>query len=271
MFKSQRVILDSYFRYSGTNDKPKFSIPENGIKAGTVYVNSISIPHTFYNAVNWRFNWVDSNSTTHQLVIPDGDYTLDEIIRLIEDFMNSSTTDGSTYSVVLDTNTHRITISNGGGGNFGLNNNTGFVLTRLGFNFLPETDTSQGGDIVRGMANLAGSNSYTAIDTYYISKRNLYIGSSLLANTKNYESLTIASFRSGSSLTGAFSRRKDIFTSIPVNSNYGDIIVWKAGNDVVRHCLSNNITEIEFAIYDEFFNRISLNGRSWVIELVFEG
>jgi len=272
--ETKRIILDSYYRYSGTNNNPRFIFPSSGVKGKVAYINSISIPHTFYNiSFGSSLVWTDASSSVHAVNIPVGDYSINELLTEIQTQMNADTTDNNTYSVSLNQITNKVVISSTGG-NFILNADTsprpGDLRDILGFRTSEETDQDFLGDKPRFVSSLSGASTYTAIDTFFIGKRNLYIGSNLLSNVRGYNSVVLDTGNLGNG-AGPILQRKDIFTYIPLNTYFGETINWNAGNEAVKLALSNNITDLEFAIYDEYFREVDLNGRSWTIELVFQG
>lgn len=273
--KTTRLLLDSTFRARGTNEEPGFYIQENSVLSDCFYVNSINIPHAFYNIYGdyATLYWSDVNGP-YVTTIPEGDYTINNLMTALGNAMTAAVAlgTGAVYTVSRDTTTHKITITNNLASVFSLTSVNVISLRRiLGFADVAEDVGSTWGDIDRYNGTLAGQSSYTAIDTYYLSKRIVYVSSDIIRNTKDYNSV----FYKVNPVSGVpnvryVQSRKDIVAAIPINTAFGEVIKWETGNEVTRYKTVKQLTNINFKLYDEYGTPINLNGRSWSIELVFE-
>lgn len=274
MPRTQLVILDSTYRYSGTNNNPRYNLPDVGVKGRRVYVNTVGLPHSFYNITSNNNNlyWIDSLTASLTSTIPVGNYSISELLTELGTQMTADATDGLTYSASRDTKTNKVTITNSGPTNFALNTNSSTlngIRTMLGFYANGESNQDTYGDYARLYigGNLSGASSYTAVDSYYIAQRSVFIRSNLTRKAQNYESTTLTYNNIKNSVeTG----RKDYLIYLPVTTDFGDMMEWKVGNDPVKLDLNSNVTELTFELVDEDNNQIDLNGRSWTIEIVFE-
>lgn len=274
MVKTQRFIFDSSLRYAGSNNNPRFVIPNTGIKADSCYINQISIPHSFYNInnVNNEIHWTDSLAVDIMTSITPGNYTIDEYLALISSGMTSDATDGLTYTASKNSNTAKVTITNSGPTNFAFRYVTSqecppcfFVL--LGFYEL-YTDEQFFGDYNR-IASLTGQSSYTANANYYVSIRTIYIKSNLAKQAVNYFS---SAFVNNLDNYYIGSGKNDIIATIPVTTSFNDLIVQENPNKIVNFELNGyGITDLHFELVsDDNYEPIDLNGRSWTIEIIFE-
>lgn len=262
----QRFIFDSFLRYSGSNNKPRFIIPNTGIKAKHCYINNISIPHTFYNinSNNNTVTWVDASAAAQTSVIPVGNYSLSEILTELGTQMTADTSDGLTYTATVNSKTSKTTITNSGPSVFSFTYNASVgcpcFLTLLGF-FEVESEQQFLGDYNR-IAALTGASSYTSNSSYFVSIRNIYIKSNLARQAVNYNSFSYTYRNSGIN---------DIIANIPVTSSYGDLLTQEAPNHIIKYDIKNsNITELEFELVsDDSYKTIDLNGRAWTIEVIF--
>ena len=270
-----RLFLDSEFRARGTNEEPSFYIQENAVISKCFYINSINIPHSFYNVYGEHATlyWSDVNGN-YVTTIPDGDYTISNLMTTLGAAMTAAVSGGTgaVYTLTRDTTTHKITITNNLAAIFSLTSVVVKNIRRLlGFSDVAESIDSRWGDIDRYNGSLTGASTYTANDTYYLSKRVLYIASDIIRNTKGYNSV----FYKVEPVVGTGSvyylqGRKDIIATIPINTAFGETINWTTGNESLRFKSANQITNLAFKLYDEYGSVVNLNGRSWTIELVFE-
>lgn len=269
----QKYIFDSSLRYTGTNNSPKFTIPNVGItEANWFYVNRINIPHTFYNitSLNNQWHWTDNNSADIVSTIPVGNYTIDEILTELGAQMSADTTDGATYSCSRSARTNKVSITNTSGATFAVR----YVFSShnlhklLGFF---EAETAEGqfyGDSNRIQA-LPAAVTQTANDTYYAGVRHIFVKSNIGLQVNNYRSGTIGSiYKSQWSIEQG---RQDILFHLPVESSYGGVETYELQGPPVKLYLNNNtLSDITFELlYDEDYLPLDLNGRPWSIELVF--
>lgn len=274
-----KYIFDGFYRFSGSNNNPKFIIPYSGISAKSFYVNKVIIPHSFYNInnVNNKIHWTDSLGVELTSTVTPGDYTISEFITALGNAMTASATDGLTYSVTKNDNTKKITITNSGPTNFDIRYDTtqtapSVFFAMLGFYELYNNQQFYG-DYNR-IALLTGQSSYTANYSYWLSIRNIYLKSSLARTSREYESYAfVNNVHPTSYLTDT--GINDILTTIPVTSNPGDLIVkepyFEPEKVILNDKAAYGINDISFELVsDESYGQVDLNGRSFIVEIVFD-
>jgi hypothetical protein len=279
MTKTQRFIFDSFLRYSGTNNNPKFVIPNVGIKATRVYVNTVSIPHSFYNVTtsNNQISFYASDDPTRlsliNSTITPGNYTISEILTEVGTQMTADTTDGLTYTATKDSKTNKTTITNSGPTAFALYSGYPDILTMLGFHGAESEDDFISDSGRLGAVIFNGLSSYVSNASYYVSPNSIFVRSNIARKTTDYKSNAfVYTYNPTNSSFIIDSGKSDFLLHLPVTTNFGDMIEWRAGNSPVRMALSEtSITEVEFELHvGSEYNRLNLNGRAWTIELVFE-
>jgi len=187
-----KYILNSYHRYSGTNNNPTFTL-DQPVNAKSVYVNVVNIPHTFYNIeedINDRIVWQASVGTAiNSSFIPGGNYTIDELLTEIGEQMTADAVgqDDLVYTATKSDITGKITITNATTAIFTIIPNTegfpihqdepaaGFLLYMLGFFEEPSFGTD-----VANVIELSGEGSYTGTSSYWLTPPNIYIESNLI-------------------------------------------------------------------------------------------
>lgn len=265
-------VFDSYYRYSGNDNNPKFVIPHTGIRASSCYIKSLIIPHSFYNinVNNNKIEFEDSLGAYKEVSIPVGDYTMAELLTALGAGMTTAATDGLTYTATIDDKTRKVTITNSGPTAFEiLTNSAGknWLVELLGF-YKPYAEDQFFGNANRVKSLQLTSSTYVSDESADICVRNLYIRSSLAKTSRDYDgtALTFDNYIE----TGV----NDIVATIPVNSAYGEKITWEPGYEPIRiplHNTQHGITEVTFELVgNDRYLPLDLNGRSWVIEVVFE-
>lgn len=274
---TQTYFLDSQYRSRGTNNKPVFNIPE-GVRANSVRVEAIAIPHTFYNIHpgNQNLDWTDNNAADLQSTVPSGHYSLSELLTELGVQMSADTTDGLTYTATVNSTTAKITITNSGPSNFDIRFDTTQVcpacfLKMLGF-FEPETESQIFGDDNRINGSLSGASSYTAADSYFVGKRYINIRSSIATASRKYRSYAIVNNIQTLNAFYVAPGINDIIHQLPVTTTQGDIITYTRPGTPEIYPLDSSvaITEISFHLEDENRSTVGLNGRAWQITLIFE-
>lgn len=273
---TQKYIFDSSLRYTGTNASPQFTIPNVGISADYVYINKITIPHTFYNITssNNVLDWTDNILTDVTITIPPGNYTIDELLTALGALMSLGTTDGDVYTASRSSFTNKVTISNFTVSTFAIRYTSAShnLLKLLGFYEVELNEGQFYGDSNR-VAALPAATSHTANDTYYMSVRNIYIKSDISKQVANFSSGTFGSaFSTSLGTYYTLQSKQDVIAMIPVKTLYGGLLEYEVQNEPVKLYLKNaaKISSISFELfYDEDFIPLDLNGRSWTIELVF--
>ena len=120
MANVRRTYIDSRLRTNGTGsdftyDLPKsFEVPDQTI----ALVGCVLLPNvwgTLHDNNNRLYfsEWSDPNSVTEQIyILPEGNYTGQQVAPLLEDTLNATSILTQAYSVSYDEKTGRITISN---------------------------------------------------------------------------------------------------------------------------------------------------------------
>ena len=273
---TQIYTFDSSLRYTGTNNAPRFTIPNVGISADWCYISKISIPHTFYNITssNNKLHWIDTASINITSTIPPGNYTIDELLSELSAQMTIDTTDGEVYTASRSQITHNVSISTSSLVSFTIRYVAGDhnLLKLLGFYEVELAEGQFYGDSNR-IAALPAALVHTANNTYYSSIRNIYIKSDLSKQVSNFSSGTFGSaYDTSLSTFYTLQSKQDVIATLPVNTLYGSILEYSVENQPVKLYLKNatKITSLSFQLfYDEDFTPLDLNGRSWTIELVF--
>lgn len=280
MVKTQNIIFDSFYRTSGSNNKPTFTLPNVGIQAKGFYVNSVSIPHSFYNITQYNniLRWSNSTSTSTTSTIPIGNYSITELLTEIGTQMTATTNDGLIYTASRNTKTNKVTITNNGPSSFGLRivssleqENLSFIFVLLGFSGA-DVDTYKQTLNLQYLQQLYTGTSITALNSYFISTNNIYIKSNICNKSTSYNSdASFFKYDTAQDNYKWFRGLTDILLYIPITTNYGDRIIWNTGNNPTKISTESHITSITFELTDDNnFKQLDLNGRSWTIELVFE-
>lgn len=105
------LIVDTRHRVGGTTSHPVFSIsPYALVNVKRMRLKSFTMANTISNVVNRnnKFIWT-RGGTTYTIDIPNGQYTLSELVTYIEDEMNIEDS-GNDYAFTYDTKTFRVTI-----------------------------------------------------------------------------------------------------------------------------------------------------------------
>lgn len=282
----RKYILNSYNRSLGTSSRPVFQF-QKPINANSVYVSKVSFPNSFYNIVeeqNDRIFWVASVGNTEiQSHLSPGNYSVDALLTEIGNQMTADaiTEDGLVYTATRDELTGKVTIQNNTNDAFTIRLNSAsypiqqyepcsnYLMYQLGFFVAPEF-----GSDIQGVTELSGSGSYLANNSYYITPSNIYLTSSLVRESSNYTSFTF--YNKCDDLTKLYTPKdgiSNILLNIPITDFYGDCTLWDCGNVQERLSLKKDysISYIDFTLMDSDTNLpISLNGRSFTVELVFE-
>jgi hypothetical protein len=288
-----KVIFNSAKRYAGTNQEPRFILPNVGIPAKSCYVSKISIPHTFYNIGtrsdpnytwgpnNSKINWIDSIGGVLTSIISQGNYSIDELLAAIGTSMTTSATDGLTYTATKNTITNKVTITNSGPTNFQLKWSDSTVTFEkdsevrnlakmLGFTNQETPDDFFGDD--NKINDLSGAATYTGENVYFIGfTKNIYIKSNLISKSREHQS--IAYFNNLTLNGGAIidTGKNDVLVQVPVTGTYGDYITHtpQPGYEAITLDNRSSVTEVNFSLEDDNFNILGLNGQPWVCEVVF--
>lgn len=251
----KRLILNSNQRTRGTAENPTFVL-QTGIQANSCYVRSVNIPNVFYNIndnnnlINVDFTELSTTDTDIQLT--NGSYNTTQLMNHISAQITAGAT-GTNYLASYSNITHKISLTSTESFivNWDKNAKTKQLANDLGF--YPSNVSSDG----KQEPVATTGTSHTANHVYWIQPiKTLYIQSSLC----NHSSATAT--RSGSGF--------NILETVHTDTAFGESIV-KSYDSLYLHNMnqSTTITEIDFKLLDENLNPLYLNGRDWMIELVF--
>ena len=179
----------------------------------SVSLISSNVPKSQYliNTSNNVLNFIDSNSTTYEIKIPIGNYTIGELTTQIQNSMNASgTTD--TYVVSFDSKTNKVTISTTG--NFQLLFNGGTEKYNDSERNIYK-ENSIGKLIGFTITDLSGSNTYTSQNQYNL-------------NGPTYILLHINELNN---LDGIQNSIKNAYAKIPLDTNQNEYKFFKESND----------------------------------------
>lgn len=241
----KEINFDTQDRSGGTVQAPVFAISAtNRIKQ--IQIVEVDIPFTWYIFDNTN-NFIDfvepMNGPETFILIPPGNYTIDEMITLLTDLLNTASPNGYTYEVAVNVNSYKITISSTG--IFNLLWATGAHSTtnpykQLGFN----------------LVNLVGNTAYTGQNLYNMSGDNyIYVKCNQVLGFDN--AIT-------NSNTAIDSK---IVSRVPVNCNSGETIAYRPAAPITTQLLfndNNNFTvTLEFSLTGRNNKPLDLNGHNW--------
>jgi len=241
----KEINFDTQDRSSGTIQSPVFTISAtNRIKQ--IQIVEADIPFTWYifDTTNNYIDFVEpANGPTTFIVIPPGNYTIDEMITTLSDLFNTASPNSYTYTATVNPNNYKITISSTG--IFNLLWATGDHSTtnpykQLGFN----------------LTNLTGNTAYTAQNLYNMSGDNyIYIKCNQVLGFDN------AITNSNTTIDSK------IVTRVPVTVNSGETITYRPSAPITTQLLfndNNNFTvTLEFSLTGRNNKPLDLNGHNW--------
>lgn len=202
----------------------------NNIK--NIQISGVQIPNTLYSVnINNYLAKFDSNDVT--LVV--GHYTSSEFAAMVQTRLRALVS--ASYTVVLDSNTLKLTITNGGATmTYSYANSTANEL--LGFS----ADQSATTLISNNLINISPLSA-------------VYIRSNAL--TRNRSDVLMDR------------KMQNIFTIIPCDVDFGEIINMQSQNSVNYSYQYDDlsISKIDLELLDQNYNRLYLNGINWSIQL----
>lgn len=208
-------------------------------KVNKVLVSNVEIPYSFYvfTSLNNVLS-ITQSTITEEIVIPEGNYSAQDLATLITDLLNASF---SNFSFDFNVNTLKYTITNSTTP-FVINSSS-TIASHLGFINLPNilSLTETGTNVV----NLSKGNY-------------LFIKSNSLTSGMNWSPLS----------NGLYS---SILVKVPINASSGGVISYMP---TMPHRYdytgSKNIDNIDFQLVDANGVLVDLNGLDWAISLIIE-
>jgi len=214
--KEYFILIDS--RDRNNNDYPdpnnyQIDLNQDYKEILEVKLVSSNIPKSQYliNSNNNSLSFIDSNQNTYDILIPIGNYTINELIIQIQNSMNSSGTSDS-FNVTLNSSTNKITINSvsnfellfdGGLEKYNNTERTIYKENSIGktIGFLP--------------SNLSGSNTYTSQNQY-----NLHGPTYILLHIDEFFNID-----------GIKNSIQNSFAKIPLDTNQNEYKFFKNSND----------------------------------------
>lgn len=239
--KKNTLVINSQDRSSGTNSNFVYNLNTTMSNIRLIEIKNIELDYNInnINSNQDRFNWSDSTGITHDLTITHNDYNIHELSTLITNQMNTDETDSSMIYEVALNNHNKIAF----------NSTLGITSFDLNFGI---TEKSIGNLLGFDEVNLTGTTSYTSDVVNMIYTKNLFIGSTKLAEN---------SF-DGSELSNGIS---NLLIKVPVNSKYGDVLFYSP-NKNIRNKISS-LTSIDIVVRDDLNRIVELDTSDIVITL----
>ena len=118
------VIIDfkSADRDRGTIEEPSFSLThqikfsQSPTKQYFMRLENILIPKSFYDIDSTNNTFIIQESSANTAVIPEGNYTITELLTELETQLDTNTNDGNDFTLSYDDITNKVTISFVAGG-----------------------------------------------------------------------------------------------------------------------------------------------------------
>ena len=268
--KFVKCHIDSRFKESGTHSSFQYTLAEpfNTPEGCVVYVDNVSIPHSWYSVDVWNNSLYiaefGSSYSVRKVTIPSNSYTATTLKIGISDALNANRPSGiGAYTVVHTPSTNKIAISSDP--NVG---STFHILTDDEIKFYDQAllqinkgDPQSFNGVLRNREGFQGSR---AQDYTYSS---LYTSGSIdiLAHHNVYIHSSLSSFN-----TLGPNGASDIICKVPVNANYGVVLNHNSsGSQDYQAIGKRTLSTIFFSLRDAYGHEIDLQGASWSLSLVF--
>jgi hypothetical protein len=241
-----RVVINSRNRNSSsTTTSSSFTYTLNGTvnRVHKISVLSVQIPFSYYviNSTNNTIR-VTVGASTESATVPNGNYNSATICTALVSAM--STLSGNPYTVTYSQSTMKLTISSASTFKI-LSTGTNNICKNLGFVADSATAMSNTGD---SAINLSGWD-------YFVIKSTVLTQYQVVPNKT----------------ANALSNNTILYT-VPINGGPTDIIIDTPSVSIpIRLGYKQSFqSNIDFQLEDDQGNSVSLNGRDWSIELLFE-
>ena len=191
--------------------------------------------------INDTLTFEDTSQTTRVIVIPQGTYTITQLLDKIKSLMNAF--NSGVFDLTYDVNSYKINIS--GTSNFKIFLNNSTVLPLLGF-----TTT----------ADLTGDDSYYADIVFDLSGlKYVYLKTNLIHGLQNDKVLTSNKLVHNSYLS--------CICKIPLTTSYGEIEYYEPPSKILFSTSHQQISNLTFRIVDKDGVNINLE-RDYSITLI---
>lgn len=239
--KKTTITVDSEFKTSGTNTNFTYNLSNQISDVRLFEIRNIELINDSYNINSYQNNfiWTDSTGVTHGINLTENNYTIYNLMKTIQDEMNSQETDRLAKYTLRLVNTDKVKFE------------AYYGTTSFDLDFT--TTNSIGNVIGFGTTTFTGTTTYTSfnpIDLNYT--KNLYIGSTNLA---------VSAFDTSEISNGA----TNIISKIQLDANFGDVIF-----DDKKSAIRNNIntlSTIDIRLIDDNANEIDLQMGKFKITL----
>ena len=238
--------LNSANRISGTNGDFNVKVDLTGTGFSitdfdSVCLLSASIPKSYYAIQDGQntFTFREKN-TSHPITIPPGTYSANTFASTVATLINNTTTDGNTYTMIIDIKTAKFSISSSSADDLFYINPGNFLYNRFGLYKNVETSSIDGLGILL---------SINVIDMS--PESDLFIRSDIIS--------------------GGADANEDIFYDIQASNvpPFGRIQTIDSDPQQHSRVLNNTQDTYRFHLTDEFGNAINLNGLNWTATILF--
>lgn len=267
MSKITTLYINSKDRYSG--------VPENfnyylnlGVNNNTSFIiKDVTIPFSNYVTVPdpengdtfQSFELIEDNGVPSSVTgeIPIGNYTNNELQNLLKTELDSISPYNNKYTIDINENTYKTTITAGGPSHpfvinwTNSNVSSDKVYKRLG-NILGWYDSD--GLTVNAITPVGpvktSPNAFnlTGGCSYFLKSSTLNLGSISFFNTE----------------------KNNVFLEVPKNQNPGSIIRYQTDLNIQQPYVITGTSYVDFKIVDEYDNQIDLNGLNWCLTLIIK-
>lgn len=225
---------------------------KHGINASKIRINRFEMYNTAYNIVNKSLNLteyvlgVPTNTTS---AIPDGFYTIDELLVVVSARLTTISPNGWTYNATLGNNSYKVTITNNQG--VGTNN---FKLSFIGDQYDLKERLGFSTDETLTLDSVTGDKIPVMSDHFYYLKSNL---GGLLLN-KTYFTYN----------TGFV--ENNILLRAVIDKPYGQMCFYENKQiEFYDMDIFNNLRTLTFELVDKGGQPVNLNGSPWSLELSY--
>jgi len=230
--KKNTVVVDSEFKTTGTNTNFTYNLsnPINDVRLIEILNIEFNNDATNINNYSDNFTWTDTTGVTHNLSLTHDNYTIYNLMKTIQNEMNSQETDKASKYTLRLSNTDKVIFQS----------YYGITSFDLDFN----VNNSIGDIIGFGITTFTGTTTYTSpnpIDMNYT--KNLFVGSTNIAQS----AFDISEISNGIS---------NMIDKIQINKDYGDII-FSDKEKTIRNNI-NTLSTIDIRLLDDDGNDIDL-------------
>jgi len=246
------ISISSRDRTVGSTGPSDFTVDiPGGVEIKKFRLVQAEIPFTWYtvNSNNYNIDFTENGGAEISTTVPAGNYTSTTIVTAIASALNGATLagDGRTYSVTIDADTSKLTITTSVG--------TFSLLFVTGTSGSSGTDSHIGLVLGYTVTDKASASSITAENVYNLTGENyFYIKTSSISGTFN-----------GPTATETDDNTVPNLARIPVNKNPGSIILFDDRSGTITNFVLAPASTSTLSFQLKFYNNTSLdlNGQEW--------